>query len=130
VRSYDYGLQKYKKAISSLEKKGLLIDPPWYTGPAVGALLIILVGTIPLEINYKTSEGSEITEYIKMEAKFWKYEKTKSGLDESVHINIKIAKFINDVIGNLGNTFVETWKQYNPDDNRKWNDEIKLLNDG
>lgn len=113
--SYDYGLTKYQSAFDSLEAKGLVIDPPWFKHPALIGGLIVLLGCFPLEINYRTKKGSELIHRIKIEAKFWEYEKTQEGEEEKVHINIKIAKFIDDAIGRFGNSFVESWKTCNPE---------------
>jgi hypothetical protein len=110
---YDLASQSYKKAVLALETEGLIIDPPWYKSTAATGALIILLGSVPLEINVKTVEGQAVTTSI--EAKFWSYEKNVNNGIEDLHLNIRIAEFLNKVIQNLGEGFVDAWKESNPD---------------
>ena len=111
--SYDYAAELYQFSLKSLEESNLLIDPPWYKSPFAVGSLIVLLGSVPLEINVKTVDGEKIV--TSMEAKFWDYENSTEGNVENTHINIKLAKFIDSAVENLGTGFVEAWKDQNPE---------------
>jgi len=51
---------------------------------------------------------------MKMDAKFWSYENSESATTKNTHINVKIAKFIDRAIENLGTGFIDAWKEQNP----------------
>ena len=110
--SYDYASELLQRSLRSLEEKGLLIDPPWYKTPLAAGALIVLLGSVPLEINIKTVDGHSVT--TTMQAQFWDYENTVDGGVQNTHINVKIAKFIDSAVEHLGNGFVEAWKERNP----------------
>lgn len=111
--SYDHAAELYQLALQSLEDSKLLIDPPWYKTPFAIGSLIVLLGSVPLEINIKTVDGQKVV--TSMEAKFWDYENSTNGDIENTHVNIKLAKFIDRVVENLGTGFVEAWKEQNPE---------------
>jgi hypothetical protein len=111
--SYEYASELYKETLKSLEGSNLLIDPPWYNNPFAVGSLIVLLGSVPLEINVKTVAGKNIVTSIK--SKFWEYEKSTEGNIENTHINIKLAKFIDRAVENLGTGFVDAWKEQNPE---------------
>lgn len=109
--SYEQASESYKKALSSLEAQELLIDPPWYkTTVGVGSL-IVLLGSVPLEINMKTVKGQSVTTSIS--SKFWDYNNVQTENTEDMHINIKIAKFLDKAVENMGSGFVDAWKEQN-----------------
>jgi hypothetical protein len=110
--SYEHASNIYQLAVNSLEEKQLLIDPPWYKSPFAIGSLIVLLGSVPLEINIKTTEGRKVV--TSMEAKFWSYKNSSDGDVENTHINIKLAKFIDRAVENLGTGFVDAWKEQNP----------------
>lgn len=112
--SYEYGLTQYQKAVNSLEEGQLIIDPPWYKTPLAIGSLIVLLGSVPLEINVKTVKGKDVVTSMKMDAKFWSYESIENGEAKNIHINIKIAKFIDKAVENLGTGFIDAWKEQNP----------------
>ncbi len=122
--SYDYASELYKMSLKSLEDSELLIDPPWYKTLAAGSL-IVLLGSVPMEINVKTIDGQKVV--TTMEAKFWEYENSKEGSVENTHINIKLAKFIDRVVENLGTGFVDAWKDLNPERTKELENETKRI---
>jgi hypothetical protein len=111
--SYEYASKLYKATLNSLEASNLLIDPPWYESPLAVGSLIVLLGSVPLEINVKTVDGQKVVTSI--ESKFWAYENSNDGNVENTHINIKLAKFIDRAVENLGTGFVDAWKEQNPE---------------
>ena len=123
--SYDHASEVYQLTIKTLENNRLLIDPPWYKTPWAIGPLIVLLGSVPLEINIRTSEGHKIVTSI--EAKFWSYENSSEGDVENTHINIKLAKFIDRAIDNLGAGFVEAWKEQNPERTKGINQESERI---
>ena len=58
--SYEYASELYKATLNSLEASNLLIDPPWYRNPLAIGSLIVLLGSVPLEINVKTIDGQKV----------------------------------------------------------------------
>ena len=112
--SYEHGLKQYQGAVQSLEEDQLIIDPPWYKTPLAIGSLIILLGSVPLEINVKTVKGKDMVTSMKVDAKFWSYESNDYGNTKDTHINIRIAKFIDRAIENLGTGFIDAWKEQNP----------------
>lgn len=110
--AYENASEIYENTLRELEEKELLIDPPWYKNPLAAGSLIVLLGSVPLEINIKTEKGQQIVTSV--EAKFWSYENVVDGDSENTHINIKIAKFIDKAVENLGSGFVDAWKEQNP----------------
>lgn len=109
--SYEFASETYKSAISSLESQKLLIDPPWYKSPLAIGSLIVLLGSVPLEINIKTVKGQEVITSI--EAKFWDYTNTSNSNSENTRLNIKLVKFLDKAVENLGTGFVNAWKDQN-----------------
>lgn len=113
---YEVAAEIYEKTLRSLEEKGLIVDPPWYKSSLAVGSLIVLLGSVPLEINIKTQLGQQVV--TSAEAKFWSYEKSTDGEVENIHINIKIAKFLDRAVENLGSGFAEAWKELNPERTR------------
>lgn len=111
--SYELANEEYDLALSYLEDNELLIDPPWYKSKAAAVPLIVLLGSVPLEINVKTMEGEAVTTQIS--AKFWDYENKTDGENSETKVNIKIAKFIDKAIGSLSKGFADTWSESNPE---------------
>ncbi len=111
--SLRWGIKLYQSACKSLESKGLIIDPPWYKSKIAAAGLIILLGCVPIEINYKTLKGHELTTTLHYHSTFIDVEKISSPDFNDVHVNLKIAVFVEDVISRIGNSFVESWKATN-----------------
>ncbi|MEH6574051.1 MAG: hypothetical protein V7743_14255 [Pseudoalteromonas sp.] len=111
--SYELANKEYELALAQLEENQLLIDPPWYKSTATAIPLIVLLGSVPLEINIKTVKGEMVT--TKISAKFWEYENKSIGDNSDTKVNIKIAKFIDKAIGNLSQGFADTWKEKNPE---------------
>ena len=111
--SLRWGIELYQSACRSLESQGLIVDPPWYRGKIATAGLIILLGCVPIEISYKTHKGHDLTTTFHYKSTFVDYEKTSSPDSEDVHINLKIAVFVEEMISRLGNSFVESWKATN-----------------
>ncbi|ALO45753.1 hypothetical protein [Pseudohongiella spirulinae] len=111
--AYEQASEMYENTLRELEEKELLIDPPWYKNSLAAGSLIVLLGSVPLEINIKTEKGQQVV--TSAEAKFWSYENVVDGDSENTHINIKLAKFIDKAVENLGSGFVDAWKEQNPD---------------
>ncbi|ARD44763.1 hypothetical protein [Colwellia sp. PAMC 21821] len=111
--SYELANKEYDIALSYLEDNALLIDPPWYKSTATAVPLIVLLGSVPLEINVKTMAGEAIT--TKISAKFWDYESHTDGENNETKVNIKIAKFIDQAIGSLSKGFADNWSDSNPE---------------
>lgn len=91
----------------------MIVDPPWYKSKIAAAGLIILLGCVPIEISYKTHKGHELTTTFQYKSTFIDYKKTSSPDAEDVHINLKIAVFVEEVISRLGSSFVESWRATN-----------------
>lgn len=49
--SYELANKEYELALAQLEENQLLIDPPWYKSTATAIPLIVLLGSVPLEIK-------------------------------------------------------------------------------
>jgi hypothetical protein len=123
--AYERASKIYDKTLRDLEEKELLIDPPWYKNPLAVGSIIVLLGSVPLEINIKTGKGQQVV--TSAEAKFWSYKNTVDGDSEETHINIKLAKFIDRAIENMGSGFVDAWKEQNPERTKNLEAESKRL---
>lgn len=111
--SYELANKEYEVALRKLEADELLIDPPWYKTKLVAVPLIVLLGSVPLEINIKTAKGEAVT--TKISAKFWDYENNTLRDSSETIVNIKIAKFIDTAIKNLSSGFAQAWSDENPE---------------
>ncbi|MBL7205671.1 MAG: hypothetical protein ISS63_15300 [Desulfobacteraceae bacterium] len=128
AQAYQYGQALCESALLNLEKNGLLVDPPWYKILGIGALFVFL-GSVPLEINVKTTKGKEVVEEVVIKAKLWEYESTSTNKAQNIHVNLKVAKFIDAAIGKLGKGFVEAWEEQNPNRHEVLKKEGKALLD-
>ena len=114
-RSYEYGSRALKDAIYSLEARDLIVDPPWYKSKLAAGALIILLGSIPMEINIKTEKGAKICQTLSIKSWLWEYESIESPQIHDQHLNLKIVKFIDNCIYKLGHNFISSWNECNPE---------------
>lgn len=112
TESLRWGIKLYQAASKSLERKGLIIDPPWLDGLVNTAGLIIILGCIPVEISYKTQKGHELTTF-KYKSNLIDFEMVSTPESRDWRFNCLIAEFVIEVIARLGNVFVDSWKAVN-----------------
>jgi hypothetical protein len=110
-------IEKCSDALKALSNEGLIIDPPWLNITRTGAagLLILFLGSIPLDISVKTQKGVELVEKVSIQAKLWEFERTTSVDKSDWRFNLKIAQFVDSAMEHLARSYLRYWEENNPE---------------
>jgi len=105
------------EALNSLEAKDLIIDPPRIR--TIGGLaLMFLVGSVPMDISYRTRRGDEMLRTVTVRTFLWDLESSESPTEHAWKMNLRIKEFVGGAVAQLAARYLEHWKREAPQSTR------------
>jgi len=115
----DHAMEKCLMAVSALEDKGLIVDPPWKK--LVTGFMLCFLGIFPTDFSIRDKPGDEIVDYIRYETRLWEFERTVSDKEITTHFqaNSRLAGMLDNTMAALARNYLDGWSAANPDQQRK-----------
>lgn len=105
------GARRADAAMKALQKRGLVVDPPWLGAAGYGAL-VLLAGVVPLDICVKTTRGKQLVKEVSLKAPLWEFERQTSDEGSSWHFKVKLADFVGRSLARLARRYIQYWSKH------------------